>query len=433
MTELQSARMGVVTEAMKTVAADEGIEAERVRDAVASGEAVIPLNIHHINARAVGVGRLFKTKINANLGRSVTHSGKGDELEKLAVALKAGADFVMDLSVGADDLKSIRQGMLEASERPLGTVPVYETVSRLDGDIPRMNPDFLLEVIRAQAEQGVDFMTLHAGLLRKHIPLAMKRKMGIVSRGGAIMAEWMMENKCENPLYTRWDEILDILAEHDVTVSLGDGLRPGCLADASDAAQFGELDVLGDLVERCRKRGVQVMVEGPGHVPFDQIKMNMERQQAICKKAPFYVLGPVVTDIAPGYDHIVSAIGATAAATYGASLLCYVTPAEHLGLPDEEEVHQGCIAYKIAAHAGDVARGLPGARALDDAMSDARAQFDWDKQFALCLDPERAKARWLKTRSFMDEAHSDDHCSMCGKQFCAVRTSRRIRELAKRE
>jgi phosphomethylpyrimidine synthase len=305
MTELQSARMGVVTEAMKTVAADEGIEAERVRDAVASGEAVIPLNIHHINARAVGVGRLFKTKINANLGRSVTHSGKGDELEKLAVALKAGADFVMDLSVGADDLKSIRQGMLEASERPLGTVPVYETVSRLDGDIPRMNPDFLLEVIRAQAEQGVDFMTLHAGLLRKHIPLAMKRKMGIVSRGGAIMAEWMMENRCENPLYTRWDEVLDILAEHDVTVSLGDGLRPGCLADASDAAQFGELDVLGDLVERCRKRGVQVMVEGPGHVPFDQIKMNMERQQAICKKAPFYVLGPVVTDIAPGYDHIV--------------------------------------------------------------------------------------------------------------------------------
>jgi phosphomethylpyrimidine synthase len=433
MTELQSARMGVVTEAMKTVAADEGIEAERVRDAVASGEAVIPLNIHHINARAVGVGRLFKTKINANLGRSVTHSGKGDELEKLAVALKAGADFVMDLSVGADDLKSIRQGMLEASERPLGTVPVYETVSRLDGDIPRMNPDFLLEVIRAQAEQGVDFMTLHAGLLRKHIPLAMKRKMGIVSRGGAIMAEWMMENECENPLYTRWDEVLDILAEHDVTVSLGDGLRPGCLADASDAAQFGELDVLGDLVERCRKRGVQVMVEGPGHVPFDQIKMNMERQQAICKKAPFYVLGPVVTDIAPGYDHIVSAIGATAAATYGASLLCYVTPAEHLGLPDEEEVHQGCIAYKIAAHAGDVARGFPGARALDDAMSDARAQFDWDKQFDLCLDPERAKARWLKTRSFMDEAHSDDHCSMCGKQFCAVRTSRRIRELAKRE
>jgi phosphomethylpyrimidine synthase len=273
-------------------------------------------------------------------------------------------------------------------------------------------------------------MTLHAGLLRKHIPLAMKRKMGIVSRGGAIMAEWMMENCAENPLYTRWDEVLDILAEHDVTVSLGDGLRPGCLADASDAAQFGELDVLGELVDRCRERGVQVMVEGPGHVPFDQIEMNMKRQQIVCKKAPFYVLGPVVTDIAPGYDHIVSSIGATAAATYGASLLCYVTPAEHLGLPDEEEVHQGCIAYKIAAHAGDIARGLPGAREIDDAMSQARATFDWDKQFELCLDPERAKKRWLKTRSFMDEAHDDDHCSMCGKQFCAVRTSRRIRELA---
>ena len=431
MTQLQSARMGIVTEAMKIVAADEGIEVERVRAAVASGEAVIPLNVHHINARPVGVGRLFRTKINANLGRSVTHSGKGDELEKLAVALKAGADFVMDLSVGSDDLKSIRQGMLEASNRPLGTVPVYETVSRLEGDIPKMNPGFLLEVIRDQAEQGVDFMTLHAGLLLKHIPLAMKRIMGIVSRGGAIMAEWMMENKSENPLYTHWDEVLEILAEHDVTVSLGDGMRPGCLADASDIAQFGELDVLGELVERCRARGVQVMVEGPGHVPFDQIRMNMERQQEVCKKAPFYVLGPVVTDIAPGYDHIVSAIGATAAATYGASLLCYVTPAEHLGLPDEEEVHQGCIAYRIAAHAGDVARGLPRARKIDDEMANARALFDWDRQFELCLDPECAKTRWLKTRSFMDEAHDDDHCSMCGKQFCAVRTSRRIRELAR--
>ena len=430
MTQLQAAHMGIVTEAMKIVAADEEMEAETVRAAIASGEAVIPLNIHHKNARPVGVGRLFKTKINANLGRSATHSGKGDELEKLAVALKAGADFVMDLSVGPDDLKSIRKGMLEASDRPLGTVPVYETISRLEDDIPKMNPDFLLEVIRAQAEQGVDFMTLHAGLLRKHIPLAMERIMGIVSRGGAIMAEWIMENKSENPLYTHWDEVLDILAEHDVTVSLGDGLRPGCLADASDAAQFGELDVLGELVERCRARGVQVMVEGPGHVPFDQIRMNMERQQEVCKKAPFYVLGPVVTDIAPGYDHIVSSIGATAAATYGASLLCYVTPAEHLGLPDEEEVYQGCIAYRIAAHAGDVARGLPGARKIDDAMSQARAAFDWDRQFELCLDSERAKARWIKTRAFMDEAHSDDHCSMCGKQFCAVRTSRRLRELA---
>lgn len=431
MTQLQSALRGIVTEAMQIVAADEGVNVEAVRAAVASGEAVIPLNLHHSNVHPVGVGRLFTTKINANLGRSITHSGQGDELSKLAVALKAGADFVMDLSVGADDLAAIRQGMLAASDRPLGTVPVYETISRLEGDIPQMNPEFLLEVIRAQAEQGVDFMTLHAGLLLKHIPLAMKRMMGIVSRGGAIMAEWMLANNAENPLYTHWDEVLDILVEHDVTVSLGDGLRPGCLADASDAAQFAELDILGELVMRCRARGVQVMVEGPGHVPFDQIQLNMTRQQTVCHKAPFYVLGPVVTDVAPGYDHIVSAIGATAAATYGASLLCYVTPAEHLGLPDEEEVHQGCIAYKIAAHAGDVARGLPGARQRDDEMSRARAAFNWEEQFALSLDPERAKARWLKTRAFTDEAHDDDHCSMCGKQFCAVRTSRRIRELSK--
>ena len=432
MTQLQAARSGVVTEAMRAVAADEGIDGETVRAAVASGEAVIPLNRHHANAHPVGVGRMFTTKINANLGRSVTHSGKGDELEKLRIALDCKADFVMDLSVGSDDLKAIRQGMLDASDRPLGTVPVYETISRLEGDIPRMDPTFLLDVIRAQAEQGVDFMTLHAGLLLKHIPLAMKRVMGIVSRGGAIMAEGMLENKVENPLYTHWDEVMDILVEHDVTVSLGDGLRPGCLADASDAAQFGELDVLGELVDRCRARGVQVMVEGPGHMPFNQIQMNMERQQEVCKKAPFYVLGPVTTDIAPGYDHIVSSIGATAAATYGASLLCYVTPAEHLGLPDGEEVRLGCVAYKIAAHAGDVARGLRCARDRDDAMARARAEFDWDRQFSLCLDPERAKARWLRTRAFTDEAHDDDHCSMCGKQFCAVRTSRRIRKLAER-
>lgn len=430
MTQLQSARKGIVTAAMKVVAAEEKVPEAAVCAAVASGEAVIPLNPHHANVRPVGVGRMFTTKINANLGRSVTHSGRGDELDKLKVALDAGADFVMDLSVGSDDLKTIRQGMLDASPKPLGTVPVYETIPRLDGDIPQMNPSFLIDVIRSQAEQGVDFMTLHAGLLLRHIPQAMKRKMGIVSRGGAIMAEWMMENRAENPLYTHWDEVMDILAEHDVTVSLGDGMRPGCLADASDSAQFGELDVLGELVERCRKRGVQVMVEGPGHVPFSQIQMNMEREQKVCGKAPFYVLGPVTTDIAPGYDHIVSAIGATAAATYGASLLCYVTPAEHLGLPDADEVRRGCIAYKIAAHAGDVARGLPGARDRDDAMADARAAFDWDRQFELSLDPKRAKERWLRTRAFTDEAHGDDHCSMCGKQFCAVRTSRRIRKLA---
>ncbi len=429
MTQLEAAKAGMVTAAMKAVALDEGLAPWEVREAVASGEAVIPFNPAHAGCKPVGVGRMFTTKINANLGRSVTHSGKGDELEKLAIALAAGADFVMDLSVG-DDLAAIRRGMLDASPKPLGTVPVYETISRLEGDIPHMDPSFLLDVIRAQAEQGVDFMTLHAGLRLAGIPAAMRRKMGIVSRGGAIMAEWMMANGKENPLYERWDEVLDILAKHDVTVSLGDGMRPGCLADASDTAQFAELDTLGELVRSCRERGVQVMVEGPGHVPLDQIRMNMEREQEVCDKAPFYVLGPVVTDIAPGYDHITSAIGATVAATYGASLLCYVTPAEHLGLPDGDEVHRGCIAYKIAAHAGDVARGLKGARRRDDDMADARAAFDWEKQFALSLDPARAKERWLKTRAYADEAHSDDHCSMCGKQFCAVRTSRRIKDLA---
>ena len=429
MTQLEAAKQGIITDAMRIVAADEGLAPEVVMAAVASGEAVIPLNIHHKNCHPVGVGRIFTTKINANLGRSVTHSGKGDELEKLAIALKAGADFVMDLSVG-EDIPAIRQGMLDASDRPLGTVPVYETISRLEGDIPHMDPSFLVSVIKAQAEQGVDFMTLHAGLMLADIPKAMKRRMGIVSRGGSIMAEWMMANQRENPLWERWDEIMEILAEHDVTVSLGDGLRSGCLMDGSDEAQFAELAKLGELVDRCRARGVQVMVEGPGHIAFDQIKMNMEKEQELCKKAPFYVLGPVVTDIAPGYDHIVTAIGATAAATYGASLLCYVTPAEHLGLPDGDEVHQGCIAYKIAAHAGDIARHLPGARDRDDQMAQARHDFCWDEQFALALDPEHARNRWLKTRASAEVAHGDDHCSMCGKQFCAVRTSRRIEKLA---
>ena len=428
MTQLEAARKGIVTDAMKRVAKDEGLDAEAVRAAVASGEAVIPLNPAHRNCTPVGVGRMFTTKINANLGRSVTHSGKGDELEKLKVALDAGADFVMDLSVASseDEIATIRQGMLDASPKPLGTVPIYETISLL-GDIPKMDPKFLIGVIRRQAEQGVDFMTLHAGLLLKHIPAAMKRKMGIVSRGGAIMAEWMMENKAENPLYANWDEVMDILAEHDVTLSLGDGLRPGCLADASDAAQFGELDVLGELVERCRARGVQTMVEGPGHVPFDHIRMNMERQQEVCKKAPFYVLGPVVTDIAPGYDHITSAIGATLIGWFGCAMLCYVTPKEHLGLPNREDVRAGVIAYKIAAHAADLAKGHPAAQYRDNALSRARFEFRWEDQFALSLDPEHA-------RRLHDEALPHDaakkavFCSMCGPDFCSMRISSELKD-----
>ncbi len=427
MTQLEAARQGIITPQMEAVASEEGLTAELVREAIASGRAVIPFNPAHKNCKPTGVGRMFKTKINANLGRSQLRSGKGDELEKLQVALDAGAQFVMDLSVG-NDLADIRQGMLEASPAPLGTVPIYETISRLDGDIPVMEPELLLGVIREQAAQGVDFMTLHAGLLQRHIPMTLKRKLGIVSRGGAIMAEWMKQHNQENPLYTHWDEVMDILAEYDVTVSLGDGLRPGALADAGDEAQYAELDVLGELVHRCRERGVQVMVEGPGHVPFNQIQEQMAREQRVCDEAPFYVLGPLVTDIAPAYDHITSAIGATAAATYGASLLCYVTPAEHLGLPDAKEVHVGCITYLIAAHAGDVARGFRGARDADDAMSQARYDFDWNRQFECAIDPCAARTRWQATRNESGAAHDDDHCSMCGKAFCAVRTSKRMRE-----
>ncbi len=431
MTQLQAAREGQTTPAMLVVAQAEQVTAEQVRLAIASGQAVIPLNPAHVGVRPTGVGRLFRTKVNANIGRSTERSAKGDERCKLDAALAAGADFMMDLSVGPD-LGDIRRSLLAECPAPLGTVPVYETISRLAGAVPEMNPDLLLTVIAEQAAQGVDFMTLHAGLLQRDIDSALRRIMGIVSRGGAIMAEWMRAHDRENPLYERWDEVMEILVAHDVTVSLGDGLRPGCLADASDAAQFGELDVLGELVARCRVRGVQVMVEGPGHVPFDQIRMNMERQQQVCDGSPFYVLGPVVTDIAPGHDHITSAIGATAAACYGASLLCYVTPAEHLGLPDLEEVHQGVIAHRIAAHAGDVARGLPGARAADDAMARARVGFDWQSQFNLSLDPAGARRRWERTRAERGataggHAADDDHCSMCGREFCAIRTTRRMR------
>ena len=424
-TQLIAARKGIITGVMETVARFEGVPATLVRDEIASGRAVLPANPAHPMAKPAIAGRAFRTKVNANLGRSTERSESGEELCKLDIALKAGADFVMDLSVG-DDLAAIRAGMLKASPVPLGTVPMYEAISRMNGKAMDLTAEVLIQVIKEQAEQGVDFMTLHAGLLRHHIPLALKRKLGIVSRGGSLLAEWMLVHKKENPLFTHWDEIIEICRKHDVTVSLGDGLRPGCLADASDDAQFAELDTLAELVNWCRRDGVQVMVEGPGHVPFNQIQANMERQQKICDGAPFYVLGPVVTDIAPGYDHITSAIGATSAAYYGACLLCYVTPAEHLGLPTGDEVHQGVIAYRIAAHAADVARGLPGARVVDDAMADARFAFDWKRQFELSLDPEHARKRYEQTRVCKES--EADHCSMCGPDFCAMRTSKRIYE-----
>ena len=424
-TQLEQARRGLTTPAVEATARAENVTAATVRDEVARGHAVIPRNPRHAAAQPLVVGRRFRTKVNANLGRSTERSCLEDELAKLQVALSAGADFVMDLSVGPD-LGPLRRAMIEHCPVPLGTVPFYEAFSRASGRIEDFTEDLFLSVIREQAEQGVDFMTLHAGLLKEHVPLATRRLMGIASRGGAVVAEWMQHNDRQNPLYTRWDEVMEICRQHDVTVSLGDGLRPGCLADASDEAQFAELDVLGELVERCRAHGVQVMVEGPGHVPFNEIQMNMEREAERCDHAPFYVLGPVVTDIAPGYDHITSSIGATAAAFYGASLLCYVTPAEHLGLPTADDVRHGVVAYRIAAHAADVARGLPGARDADDAMARARRAFDWERQFELALDGEEARSRYEAARS--EDAGDPDHCSMCGRDFCAVRTSQRLRE-----
>ena len=377
----------------------------------------------------VGIGRSLKTKINANIGNSALSSCPRQELEKLRHALKYGADTVMDLSTGGN-INQIRRSIIEHSPAPIGTVPMYEVLARCE-TVDNLSESFILDVMREQAEQGVDYMTIHAGLLKAHIPAAKKRMLRIVSRGGSILAAWMNKNNRENPFYTAFDEILEICRKYDVTLSLGDGMRPGCLADASDEAQFAELDVLGELVRRCRAADVQAMVEGPGHIPFNEIEMNMKREQRVCDDAPFYILGPVVTDCAPGYDHITSAIGATMGAFHGAAMLCYVTPKEHIGLPNARDVRDGVIAYKIAAHAADVALGKPGARDRDDAISRARADFDWEKQFELALDPEKARelrAEALAERDMpADHDHKDERfCTMCGPNFCSVRISREL-------
>jgi phosphomethylpyrimidine synthase len=429
-TQLHLARQGTITEEMSRVAARERLPAELVRAEVARGRMVIPANLNHPELDPLGIGIAATCKINANIGNSAVTSDAAHELEKLQLCLKHGADTVMDLSTGGN-IPGIREAIIRASPIPVGTVPIYECLVHVD-DVADLTPRILLDIIEKQAQQGVDYMTIHAGLLRDHIPLAARRVTGIVSRGGAMMAQWMLSNKKENPLYTHFDEICEIFKKHDVTFSLGDGLRPGCLADASDAAQFAELKVLGELTRKAWAHDVQVMVEGPGHVPLDQIPMNMERERELCHEAPFYVLGPLVTDIAPGYDHITSAIGAAVAAQHGAAMLCYVTPKEHLGLPDLEDVRQGIIAYKIAAHAADIARGRPGARDRDDALSRARYAFDWNKQFDLSLDPERA-------RSMHDETLPADHfktaefCSMCGPKFCSMRIHTHLEELAAKQ
>jgi phosphomethylpyrimidine synthase len=424
-TQLQRARDGEVTPAMERVAERENREPEFVRERVAGGQAVVPNNHAHEALDPMIIGRDFSTKVNANIGNSETTSDADEELEKLHTAVHYGADTVMDLSTG-ENLDEIRERNVAHSPVPLGTVPIYEAVTRVD-DVADLTPELLLSVIEKQAEQGVDYMTVHAGVLAEHLPLTDGRTTGIVSRGGSILAQWMEENGEQNPLYTRFEEICDVFAEHDVTFSLGDGLRPGSLADASDDAQFAELDTLGELTRVAWNRGVQVMVEGPGHVPLDEIRANVERQREVCDGAPFYVLGPLVTDVAPGYDHVTSAIGATEAARHGAAMLCYVTPKEHLGLPDAGDVREGLAAYRIAAHAADVANGLPGARDWDDALSEARYEFDWRRQFELALDPERAREYHDRTLPG-DNYKEARFCSMCGVEFCSMRIDQDARE-----
>jgi phosphomethylpyrimidine synthase len=424
-TQLHYARKGEVTGEMARVAEQEKIDPEFVRDEVASGRLVIPANINHLNLDPRGIGDAVTCKINANIGGSPVRSGAEEELKKLRLCLVLGSDAVMDLTVGPH-IKEIRQTLLDNCPAPLGTVPIYEEIERID-QCEDMTADGLLEVIEGQARQGVDFMTVHAGLLREYVPMALKRLTGIVSRGGSLTAKWMQYHQRQNPLYESFDRLLDICRRYDVTLSLGDGLRPGCLADASDDAQFAELKTLGELVKRCHDAEVQVMVEGPGHVPFDQIAMNMEKERELCYEAPFYILGPVVTDIAPGYDHITSAIGATMGAFSGASMLCYVTPREHLGLPNLEDVRQGVVAYKIAAHAADVARKRPGARDRDDALSKARADFDWEKVFELSLDPHRAKMMHEESHVRPEDIQAD-YCSMCGPKHCAMKISKDVKE-----
>jgi phosphomethylpyrimidine synthase len=426
--QMHFARKGLVTEEMLYVAEREKLAPEKIRDEVAVGRMIIPANINHPELEPMAIGVASLCKINANIGNSAITSNVDEELRKLHTAVHFGADTVMDLSTGGG-IHEIREAILRHSPVPIGTVPIYEAVSRVKR-IEDLSADLMLEVIEEQAQQGVDYMTIHAGVLVQYLPLISKRITGIVSRGGAILAQWMAHHHKQNFLYERFDEITRLMKKYDVSYSLGDGLRPGCIADASDEAQFAELRTLGELARKAWEHDVQVMIEGPGHVPLDKIKEQVDKEVEWCDGAPFYTLGPLVTDIAPGYDHITSAIGAALIGWHGASMLCYVTPKEHLGLPNEKDVKDGIIAYKIAAHAADVARHRPGARDRDDALSYARYTFDWEKQFELSLDPETA-------RSMHDETLADDYykeakfCSMCGPKFCSMNYSQKVDEFNK--
>ncbi len=424
-TQLESARLGIITPEMERVAEREPhLTAMQVRDEIAAGRLIIPANRAHLakNLDPMAIGRASKTKVNANMGASPISSGTEEEVEKLQWAEKWGADTVMDLSTGGD-LDACRAAIIEHSTVPIGTVPIYSMI--IGKKIEDLDETLIMETLHHQAKQGVDYFTIHAGVKREHLKFVKKRAIGIVSRGGSLLAKWMLVHNKENIMYTMWDQICDLMREHDVSFSIGDGLRPGGLADATDLAQLGELAVIGELTERAWRRGVQVMVEGPGHVPFDQIEYNAKLQRRLCHGAPFYVLGPLVTDVFPGYDHITSCIGATSIAYHGASMLCYVTPKEHLGLPKKGDVKEGCIAYKIAAHAADVALGIPGTRDWDDELTKARAALNWNKHFELAFDEDTARA-------YHDEDMDvdTDFCAMCGHDWCSVRISKEIQEFA---
>nr|WP_314786874.1 phosphomethylpyrimidine synthase ThiC [uncultured Campylobacter sp.] len=422
-TQMYYAKKGVITPEMNYVAQAEMLDPQLVRSEVAAGKMIIPANIHHENLLPMAIGREAKTKINANIGNSSLSSDICAELEKLQICLKYGADTVMDLSTGGD-LDAIRSAIIANSTVPIGTVPMYQIIHDIK-EVENLKAADILKTLEKQARQGVSYFTIHAGFLLKFMPLVAKRKMGIVSRGGSLTASWMMHHHKENPFYEAFDDILEICAAHDVALSLGDGLRPGCLYDATDEAQLSELRVLGELTLRAWEKNVQVMIEGPGHIPLNQIEYNMKIERELCHGAPFYVLGPLPTDIGAGYDHITSAIGGTMAAFYGASMLCYVTPKEHLGLPNANDVRDGIVAHKIAAHAADVALGKAGAIERDHAMSDARYAFDWNRQFELSLDPERA--RELHDESLPQESFKKaEFCSMCGPKFCAYKISKNL-------
>ena len=420
-TQMYYARRGELTKEMSYVAKIEGVSENLVMDEVAKGSIIIPANVNHINLKPMGIGRKLKTKVNANIGNSSLSSDICAELRKLEICLEFGADTVMDLSTDCD-LDAIRSAIIEHSSVPVGTVPMYEILKEAK-EVTNITNELILSVLEKQARQGVSYFTIHAGFLREFLPLVKKRKMGIVSRGGSLSASYMSKLNRQNPFYEIFDQILEICAKYDVSLSLGDGLRPGCLYDATDEAQLSELKVLGELTLRAWQKDVQVMIEGPGHVPLNQIEYNMKIEQELCHDAPFYVLGPLVSDIGAGYDHITSAIGGTMAAYHGASMLCYVTQKEHLGLPNENDVREGIVAHKIAAHAADVALGKTGAIEKDHAMSDARYAFDWNKQFELSFDPK--KARELHDESLPEDAFKSAHfCSMCGPKFCAYKISK---------